>query len=162
MNIKNVVLSIFILLTVLFASIDLIEQGQTGRVTVTTTVFTTSLSTYTSCTYTGGIGCPHSFNQTYTVSVDYSGPWGATYEGYLEVGQSGTPAESGSFYGLAPKNESVVFAGTLTFGTTFCVTAQKLDASNAMLIVRILPSEATNQTSVAYGTASACIETAIV
>lgn len=124
----------------------------------TVTLYTNTTSTSTTCINTGGIGCPHFFNQTYTISVGYTGPWGVTYQGYLGVGESGTLEGSGSFYGHAPTNESVTVSGTDTIGITLCAEAQKLDASNSTLVLRILPPmNVVNQTSFAYGTTKTCL-----
>lgn len=88
-----------------------------------------------------------------------AGPWGLTYQGYLGDGKSalGLLVESGSFYGHGPANESFTVSGSTAIGTGACAQAQKLDASNSTLVVRILPSNVMNQTSLAYGTAKTCI-----
>jgi hypothetical protein len=146
MNVKNVMLIIFVLLTMLFASLTLIEHGQGSAITTTTTLmsdtavvrtttlYTITSSTSTTCAGTGGIGCPHFFNQTYTISVNYAGPWGVTYQGLLGTNELGPPVESGSFFGHTPTNESVTISGMDTFGVTLCVETSKLDASNSLLI----------------------------
>jgi hypothetical protein len=126
--------------------------------TLTTTVYTAATSTSIACTNTEGIGCPRFFNQTYAISVSYAGPWGVSYQGYLGVGESGRLVASGSFYGNAPADRSVTVSGTDAYGITLCTEAQKLDASNSTLVLRILPpADVMNQTSLAYGTTKACL-----
>ncbi|MDG7000112.1 MAG: hypothetical protein JRN15_13480 [Nitrososphaerota archaeon] len=127
----------------------------------TITVHTNTTSTST-CTFTGGIGCPHFFNQTYVLSVDYGGPWGLSYQGYLGTGTGGTLAEAGNFFGHGPANESITVSGTDTSGITACVEAQKLDGSSSVLTLRLLTGNAVNQTSLPYGIAKICMAYAIV
>ena len=148
----------------------------TGSQTMTTTQFSTttyfvtktlpivSNTTFSSstCTNTGGLGCPHFFNETFTVTVEYDGPWGLSYQGYLGAGTSGTPVQSGNFYGHGATNETITVSGTDTYGITACVQAQKLDASNAVLILKLPPSNSMNQTALPYGTVRLCVAQAIV
>jgi hypothetical protein len=152
MNARNILLGIFVVATVLFASLTVVEYAQiNSQITRQLTS-----STSTTCTATGGIGCLHFLNDRYTISVSYGGPWGLTYQAYLGDSPSGQPVKSGNFYGHSPTNETVAVAGTSAIGTTLCAEAQKLDASNSTtLVLRIASS--TNQTSAAYGTTKICI-----
>jgi len=127
----------------------------------TITLYTNATSTSTTCTSTGGIGCPHNFNMIFLISVDYLGPWGATYQGYLGGRESGRLVESGSFYGHSSTNESVTVRGTDSYGVTLCVEAQKLDASNSELALSV-SGQVNNQTSLAFGTAKVCVANVIV
>jgi len=152
-------------------SLSFSTKTSTETTTVTTSmVYTTSLisvstvtlkaantTTSTSCTATGGIGCPHFLNNTYTIRVNYTGPWGLTYHSYLGMGAppDGTLLQSGEFFGHGPSSELVNVAGTSTIGTAVCVEAQKLDATNTTLTLSI--ASATNQTSIAYGSTTVCI-----
>jgi hypothetical protein len=160
MNAKNLWLGIFVALTVVFASLTAGEYSQITSLSsqIRSGHSKSTISTSTTCTYTTmpeEIECPHFFNQTYTVSVSYGGPWGAVYNGYLGDSQSGQLVESGSFYGHGPANESVTVSGTDVIGTLICSQAQKLDSSNSTLVLRI--ASAINQTSLAYGTAKVCV-----
>ena len=128
---------------------------------VTAVVNTTS--TYFTCSDTGGIGCPHFFNLTYIASVNYRGAWGLSYQGYLGDNTSVPPIEVGNFYGHGSTNESIMVSGTDTYGITVCVEAQKLDASNSMLVLRIFPpTNVSNQTSLPYGTTESCLTDVIM
>jgi len=141
------------------------ENASTTTIFITrvATVFTTASSTTsTLCTGTGGLGCPHFFDQTYILSVNYNGPWGVSYQGYLGEGTSGAPVQSGNFYGHGASNESVTVSGTDPYAITICVEAQKLDASNSLLVLRILPTDVANQTSVPYGTTMSCLADVIM
>jgi hypothetical protein len=69
--------------------------------------------------------------------------------------------KSGSFYGHRTSNESVTISG-IAFGITLCVEAQKLDASNLVLVLSLVPpTNVVNQTSVPFGTTKVCLVTAI-
>jgi hypothetical protein len=129
-------------------------------ITKVVTIVTNTSSTSSTCTATGGIGCPHFFNETFSLSVDYSGPWGLSYQGYLGDG-SGLPIESGNFFGHGfGWNSSVTVSGIDEYGVTACAEAQKLDSSNATLGL-ILQGNA-NMTSLPYGTTKVCITYAII
>jgi hypothetical protein len=166
-NARNLVLSGFIVATIILASLVATEsvdidslKSQIGALTPVTV----SDSTTTTCTNTGRLGCPILMNQTFTISVAYSGPWGVSYQGYLGSQQSGTLVDSGSFYGYAPGNNVSVTVGGITSSQrlTLCVEAQKLDASNnSTLMLDILPPRVANQTSLAYGKTGACVVDAI-
>jgi hypothetical protein len=160
MNARNLMLGIFVASTVVFASLTAGEYLQVNSLSSQIRSVQGMTSTSTTCTYTGPavLYCPNFFNQTYTISVSYGGPWGASYQGYLGDSESGRLVESGSFFGHTPANESVTVTGTDTSGITICAEAQKLDASNSTLVLRILPTiNVMNQTSLAYGTTKACL-----
>ena len=164
MNLKSLMLAVFVILTVAFALLAAVEYV-TPRV-LTTTIAAETSATLTSCSYTtmpAEIECPHFFNQTYTISVDYAGPWGASYQGYLSTNGSNL-VESGSFYGYVSGNQSVTVNGwTSSDGITICAEAQKLDPSNSTLVLMILPPvNVTNQTSSAYGSTKTCLSDEIV
>lgn len=150
-NAKNLALGVFIVLTVVFASLTAIEFSQNQD---------TNSTASTTCTATGGIGCPHFVHDNFTISVTYTGPWGLTYQGYLGDSQSGQPVTSGNFYGHTSANETVAVAGVSTVGTTICAEAQKLDSSSSTLALSIASSS--NQTSVAYGMTKVCVANVIV
>jgi hypothetical protein len=166
MNAKNLALGSFVVLTVVFASLTAIEFSQnqgvgTSTITYTTTVMAGANSTTsTTCTAIGGIGCPHSLNDSFTISVTYAGPWGLTFEGYLGDSPSGQPVKSGNFYGHTSANETVTVVGVSPVGTTICAEAQKLDASSSTLVLSI--GSSSNQTSIAYAMTKVCVADVIV
>lgn len=121
---------------------------------------TTSIST-TACTYTGPevVACPSIYNETYAYSISYSGPWGASYQVYNGPGTTGTPVESGSFYGHGPENVTVHFVLYST-GFEVCTSAHKLDASSSTLVLTMHQGgEETNSTSLPFGQATLCLIT---
>ncbi len=178
MKATTVALAVFVVLTAVFASLTVNEYSQNSSFsstrsmttsTVTTTVTSTILtsgnagaSTTTSCTATGGIGCPHFMNNNWTISVSYTGPWGVTYQGWLGDQTSGQLVVSGSFYGNTTASKTINVSGTTDYGITVCAEAQKLDSSTSTLTVSILPPNVSNETSAAYGTARTCIADVIM
>jgi hypothetical protein len=160
-NKRNLTLAIFVASTFIFASLTIIEYVQIDLISSELKVAQQTTTTST-CENTGGIGCPHLLNNSYSVSVDYAGPWGISYQGYLlDTGSSNeSMVESGSFYGHGPANQSIIVTGVSETGTAICAQAHKLDASNLTLTLRI--ASATNETSMAYGAAKICIENLVV
>ena len=137
---KEVVLAVMGILVVASLTIGYFS-GASNRtaetVTSTTTLMAgTTSTTSTICTATGGIGCPHSLNDSFTISVTYAGPWGLSYQGYLGDPPSGQLVKSGNFYGHTSANETVTVAGVSVVGTTICAEAQKLDASTSTLVLK--------------------------
>ena len=162
MDTKNALLVFFIVTTVFFASLTVDEYAH-APATNSSTI--SSVTAQTSCAYTtmpAEIDCPHFFNQDYTIAVSYEGPWGATYQGWLGAQASGQSVVYGSFYGNSSGTETINVSGWSTGGITVCAEAQKLDSSGSTLVVSILPTNVTNQTSLAYGTTMACISDVIV
>jgi hypothetical protein len=143
MNAKNLALGIFIALTLILASLT---ADQYVQITSLSSQIQSNQSKTTS-----------SFLRTSSLvfSVNYGGPWGLTYQVYPGVSESGQLVESGSFYGHDPANESIIVVSATGGGTLICALAQKLDASNSTLILRI--ADVKNQTSLAYGTTKTCI-----
>lgn len=145
-------------------TISQVTKTVTSTITdyVTNITIVSNTSSSTSCSATGGIGCPHFFDTNWTLSVNYSGPWGANYQGWLGDKTSGQLIVSGSFFGNGADNKTVTVEGWSDYGVTICVQAQKLDSSNAMLNVSILPPHVNNQTSLAFGTAESCVSDVIM
>jgi hypothetical protein len=151
-------LAVFVVLTVVFASLTVNEYSQSSSLgSIISSMGSAGASTTTSCTATGGIGCPHFLTKNWTISVSYTGPWGVTYPGWLGDQTSGQPIVSGSFYGNNTVSKTFNVSGTTDFGITVCAEAQKLDSSTSTLTVSILPTNVTNQTSAAYGTTKTCV-----
>ena len=109
----------------------------------------------TSEVYTSSTGASGSFmyNYTFTLSVNYSGPWHLTYLGYNNLGTSNATEASGSHNGTGFYSKAVALSGSTYNGLTLCAQAQKLDTSNSTLVLRITGS---NETSIPYGAVSYC------
>ncbi|MDG6906876.1 MAG: hypothetical protein JRN20_13935 [Nitrososphaerota archaeon] len=167
---KNILSAILIIIGILAGSVGgyTVATSNTAlQSTTTTTVFLSSAittSTSISCsysTYPEALVCPTFLSQTWNVSVDYNGPWGLSYQGYLGSGTSGSPIESGSFFGHGPTNESITVSAVGS-GITACVEAQKLDNSNSVLVLNLLTGNAHNSTSLPFGTVKLCMAKEIV
>lgn len=101
-NAKNLVLSIFILLTMLFASLTLIEHGQVGTFTTTTTIMSQTVVVRTVVVYTNNMP----FTST-KVSCTSSGPTNGVV---LRV-----VANNGSWEGLKVSGEAVGYCGSARY-----------------------------------------------
>jgi hypothetical protein len=136
-------------------------------ITQTITVYSRTF-TATSCTYTTlpeAMDCPHYWNSTWTISVEYAGVWVASYQGYLGGGENKSDLSvAGSFYGHDTANQSLTITGwTQGQAITVCAEAQKLDASGSTLVLRILPPvNVMNETSSVYGTTKTCLQDVIM
>jgi len=152
--------------TTLYSSIPFTTTLYSNAFSAQTITVYPDTFTSTSCTYTGlaVIGCPHYWNQTYTILVNYTGAWIASYQGYLGTENESNLAEAGTFYGHAIGNQSFTIAGwTQGQEITACAEAQKLDSSNSTLVLSFPPvGGAKNATSSAFGTAKFCIIDVIV
>src|SRR5207245_8919949 len=125
MNTKNLMLGVFIILTVVFASLAAGEYVSPQVLTTTTTAiaYTKITSTSTTCTNTTmpqAIEWPHFFNQTYTISVSYSGPSGVNYHGYVGAGESGQLVASGIFSGHVRATQSGTARRLACYGLSLC------------------------------------------
>ena len=119
----------------------------------------------TSCSgYPPGGNCPGNFSYTFAISVNYTGPWRATYYGYHGYHSVGAPSGSfdgggnytgGVFAGTGSGTQQVVLSGPNTYGLTLCVQAQKLDSSNATISLGI--EFRSSNTSIPFGRAQVCI-----
>jgi hypothetical protein len=139
--------------------------------TVSTTTTTTSTTTDTfvqtitvlstvssaSCDYVIPGPCPN--GQTFALSVNYSGSWTVTYQGYNDVCGSTCANSSlqtllGSYDGSGFNSRNITVGGQGN-GWTFCAQAQKSDASTSTLTLGVAGSQ--NKTSLPFGTTSACV-----
>lgn len=136
-------------------------RGYTLGVATTTPAISTSSSvSYTSTTsstvssscsgYPPGGNCITTYNYTFTLSVNYSGPWKLTYQGYNSLGESNV---SGSYDGTGFNSRAITLSGLNNSFLTLCAQAQKLDASSSTLILTITGH---NETSIPYGSTSYC------
>jgi hypothetical protein len=89
------------------------------------------------------------------LTVNYSGPWKVTYQGYNSLGRSNLTTVSGSYIGSMSDSWNINVTGSSN-GWTLCAQAQKLDASNFTLVLSI--GGADNETSLPYGSTSTCQE----
>lgn len=130
---------------------------------LTTSEASFSSSTSSTCTSSAGTPCSQIFNQTIVASINYSGPWGLSYQTNLgTAGSSSDSIQSGSFYGDGSLNESIVIRANASelssSGITTCMQAEKLDASSSLLVLSLPSSNSKNETFVAYGVVSLCVE----
>jgi hypothetical protein len=115
---------------------------------------TTPTTTSSSCSgYPPGGNCPGTYSYTFTISVNYTGPWKLTYLGYNNLGKTNPSNVSGSYSGSGFFAKNVTMTSVDTGGLTLCATAQKLDASTATLILTVTGY---NETSAPYGSTSYC------
>ena len=105
---------------------------------------TTSVSTTTCTGYPPAGDCITTYSATFTISINYSGPWKLTYEGN-DV--SGNDTGRGFF------SEGVTLSDLTTNWLRLCATAQKMDGSNDTLILTVTGH---NETSLPYGATSYC------
>jgi len=115
---------------------------------------TSSTTSSSSCSgYPPGGDCLATYSYTFTLSVNYSGPWKLNYQGYNSLGKSNPLPISGNYTGSGFYSKNVTLSGLNDNGLTLCATAQKLDGSNALLILSVTGY---NKTSLPYGSTSYC------
>jgi len=119
-----------------------------------TTTQTTSSSSSTCSGYPPGGDCLANYSYVFTISVNYSGSWKLTYQGYSCLGCKSNPLNvSGSRTGSGFFSTTVTLSGPNTTGLTLCASAQKSDASDSTLILTVTGH---NETSLPYGSTSYC------
>jgi len=131
--------------------------------TTTQTVVSTSLVVSTVFSESGASctgspqGSPETgtgmFSYTFPLTVNYSGPWTLSYQGYASMGKSNPTDTNGSCIGGGPFALSVTVTGPNTSGLTLCAQAEKLDSSSSTLILRVTGY---NETSTPNGSVSYC------
>jgi hypothetical protein len=136
---------------------EITTTTQTTTVTmVSTNSATPSTSSVASSSCSGSPpdgNCIATYSYTFTLSVNYSGPWTLTYQGYNSLGKSNPTNVSGSYNGTGFYSKPITLSGLDNNGLTLCAQAQKLDASSSTLILTVTGH---NETSVPYGSASYC------
>jgi hypothetical protein len=103
--------------------------------------------------YPPGGDCPGNYSYTFTISVNYAGPWRLTYQGYASGGESNPTSAKGSLTGSGPYTRFVTLSGPNNNGLTLCAMAEKLDGSNSTLTLMITGN---SETSLPYGATSYC------
>ncbi|HEV2390408.1 MAG TPA: hypothetical protein VGS04_06755 [Nitrososphaerales archaeon] len=98
-----------------------------------------------------------SHKHTFTISLSYSGPWKLSYHGYtVPSGIPSLPKPLGAnttVTGTGAFSRSITLSGPDNASVGVCATAQKLDGSNARLILSVTGG---NETSLPYGSVSTC------
>ena len=114
-----------------------------------------STTTSSSCSGSPPTGdCPGAFSYTFTISVNYTGPWTLTYEGCSGMSPCSPPTPvMGSLNGTGYYSKPVTLTGPDSSGLELCAQAQKLDGSNNTLILTVTGY---NETSLPYGSTSYC------
>jgi hypothetical protein len=138
--------------------ISLTSQANTCHNCVATTSSSisplTSTTTNSSCSgYPPGGDCLATYSYTFTMSVNYSGSWKLTYQGYNSGGESNPTGVGGNLTGSGDYSRAVTLTGLNNNWLTLCATAQKLDGSNLTLVLRVTGF---NETSLPYGSTSYC------
>jgi len=103
--------------------------------------------------YPPGGDCRANYSYTFTISLNYTGPWRLTYQGYASMGESNPTNANGNLTGNGPYSRPVILTGPNNNGLTLCATAQKLDGSNTTLTLAVTGS---NSTSAPYGSVTYC------
>lgn len=113
----------------------------------------------TSCSgYPPAGNCRGNYSYTFTLTVGYSGPWTASYQGYRGEADNSTSGYyvSGSLAGTSSTTTVVALTGPNTGGLKLCAQAGKLDTSNSTLTLGIEPRS--NATSQPGGVTTVCLE----
>ena len=132
----------------------LYNASSTTNTSSQSTFTITTTSTSSSCSgYPPGGNCIAPYSYTFTLSVNYSGPWKLAYQGYNSLDKSNPTNVSGSYQGTGFYSKAITLSGLNNNGLTLCAQAQKLDASNRTLILTITGY---NETLAPYGTVSYC------
>jgi hypothetical protein len=139
-----------------------VSKTATVTYTFAQTVIVLSTSSSVSCNYVIPAPCPG--GQTFTLSVNYTGPWRVTYQGYNAAACSdcygnGTQTLSGSYDGSGFNSRNITVSGQAN-GWTLCAQAQKSDASGSVLTIDV--SGVRNETSLPFGSTLVCSEEMIV
>jgi hypothetical protein len=138
--------------------------ASTTSLTATTSssslTFSTSTSMSSTCTTTRMItsccqpfdgACVGNWSATFSVMINYSGKWSASYNGITSLGMA-----RGNYSGTGSNSTTVDLKSWGVSESTLCVTASKRDSSNATLVVSLGVPGWTNSTSLSYGSATAC------
>ena len=138
-----------------------ISKTTTVTDTFDQTVIVLATTSSTTCDYVIPGPCPS--GRTFSLSVNYTGTWRVTYQGYnaatcLNCLNNSTQTLNGSYDGSGFSSRNFTVGGQGN-GWTLCAQAQKSDGSSSVLFLDV--SGALNQTSLAFGTTSACSQALI-
>ena len=110
------------------------------------------------CTgYPPGGDCAAPYSYSFLISVNYTGPWRLAYTGQTNVGESDPTNVTGTRTGSGYYSTQVALSGLNDRMLTLCVQAQKQDGSNSTLFLSTDPPYPTKNTSMPYGSVSACV-----
>ena len=101
------------------------------------------------------------YSYTFSIQVNYSGDWKLTYWGSHLAGCPPSPSDVSGYYlsrtlsGQGSSTMSVTLSGASNQGLSLSALAQKLDSSNATLVLDV-NNVGHNSTSLPYGSAYSC------
>ncbi|MGD0396752.1 MAG: hypothetical protein ABSB26_07610 [Nitrososphaerales archaeon] len=117
----------------------------------------TGSSSSSTCSGSPPVGdCAVPYSYPFTLSVNYSGPWRLSYQGYLSSfgpGKAIPTNVTGSYSGTGFYSKNITLSGPGNYGLELCASAQKLDGSGSSLILKITGR---NETSLPYGSVTYC------
>jgi hypothetical protein len=103
--------------------------------------------------YPPGGNCVVPYSYSFTISVNYAGPWRLTYTGQTNAGESNPTNVTGTRTGTGNISASVTLGGLNNRMLTLCARAEKLDASNSTPFLSIFYPK---NTSTPFGSVSTC------
>jgi hypothetical protein len=156
--------------TTVTSTAEITATTQTSTTTVVSTSFatTTTISTSVATSHVsfgsaatcagspqggGSNAAGPTWNVNLPITVNYTGPWTLTYQGYDSLGRSNPTNTSGSCSGTGFYSLPVSVSGPTSDSLTLCAQAQKLDSSDATMILTITGD---NETSLPNGSVSYC------
>jgi len=99
-------------------------------------------------------------SHAFTISVNYSGPWKLSYQGYTTFGLGGANPTGANVTvtGSGVYSKSITLSGPHNNGLALCADAQKSDASNATLVLAVTGhvSGGKNETNLPNGSVFTC------
>jgi hypothetical protein len=98
-------------------------------------------------------------SDTFTISVNYSGPWKLSYQGYTTFGLGGANPTGANVTvtGIGVYSKSITLSGPHNKGLWLCADAEKLDSSNTTLVLTVTgPRSYQNETSLPHVSVLAC------
>jgi len=142
-------------------SVKTISATTTVTDTFAQTVILLATSSSATCYYVIPGPCPS--GQTFSLTVNYTGSWRVTYQGYNTLFCSGCLDNStrtliGSYDGSGSDSRNITVGGQGP-GWTLCAQAQKTDPASSTLTLQVYGAQ--NQTSLTFGTTSACSQVTI-
>jgi hypothetical protein len=125
----------------------------------TSTSYTcTTTRMITNCCQPFNGACVGNWSATFSVVINYSGQWSASYSGFTTL-----QTVRGNYSGGGSNSTTIILKAWGVSESNLCVTASKQDSSNATLVLSLgaLSPEWTNSTSLPYGSTRACGAVAI-